>query len=103
MDDIGIYMSRVDRPFNNGSATGLSGIWRQSGNLNLGVRVGVGDLGDAGETVLVGAELYGGLGRLLIRVRVLSERRRWDQHHQRGEEDGSRLRHAALTRGGQTR
>ncbi|MGH7463209.1 MAG: hypothetical protein ACREMA_19555, partial [Longimicrobiales bacterium] len=62
MDDIGLYVSRstsVDE------ATGLSGIWRQSGNVNLGVRAGIGDLNDAGGTVLVGAELYGPLNSLL--------------------------------------
>ncbi|MEX2283440.1 MAG: hypothetical protein WEE89_13235 [Gemmatimonadota bacterium] len=64
MDDIGLYVSQTQYP-GGGSSTGLSGIWRQSGNLNLGVRAGVGDLEDAGGTVLVGAELYGPLNRLL--------------------------------------
>jgi hypothetical protein len=59
-DEIGLYISRV-----GSEATGLSGIWRQSGNLNLGVRAGVGDLDKAGESVLVGAEFYGGLTSLL--------------------------------------
>jgi len=35
---------------------GLAGIWRQSGNLNLGVRAGIGD-----RLLLVGAEFYGPL------------------------------------------
>jgi hypothetical protein len=64
MDDIGIYISRTERRF-GGDATGLSAIWRQSGNLNLGVRAGVGDLEDPGGTVLVGSELYGSLNRLV--------------------------------------
>lgn len=63
MDDLGLYVTRTDQAF--GNATGLMGIWRQSGNLNLGVRAGVGDLDDAGNSLLVGAELYGGLNSLL--------------------------------------
>jgi hypothetical protein len=63
MDDIGIYITRANRTRRD--PTGLSAIWRQSGNLNLGVRAGVGDLRNAGETVLVGAELYGPLNSLL--------------------------------------
>ena len=56
MDDIGLYVGRsnLGSDFN---VTGLSLIWRQSGNLNLGVRAGVGDLEQPGQTVLVGAEL----------------------------------------------
>jgi hypothetical protein len=64
MDDIGLYFTRTNRT-SGGDANGLIGIWRQSGNLNLGVRAGVGDLEDAGGTVLVGAELYGPLNRLI--------------------------------------
>ena len=64
MDDIGLYVSQIQYPGGE-SSTGLSAIWRQSGNLNLGVRAGVGDLEFAGETVLVGAELYGPLNSLL--------------------------------------
>ena len=37
--------------------SGLKAIWRQSGNINLGVQAGIGDLNDAGNTILVGAEL----------------------------------------------
>lgn len=59
MDDIGVYVTRADE------ATGLVGIWRQSGNLNLGVRAGVADLDNAGGSLLVGAELYGPLNTLL--------------------------------------
>jgi hypothetical protein len=62
LDEVGLYLSRV-----GGQTTGLSGIWRQSGNLNLGVRAGVGDLDKAGESVLVGAEFYGALSSLLPR------------------------------------
>ncbi|MGH7472126.1 MAG: hypothetical protein ACRENP_29600 [Longimicrobiales bacterium] len=63
MDDIGLYITRVNR--SAGDPTGMSAIWRQSGNLNLGVRAGVGDLNNAGETVLVAAELYGPLNSLV--------------------------------------
>lgn len=59
MDDVGVYVTRADE------ATGLIGIWRQSGNLNLGVRAGVADLDNAGGSLLVGAELYGPLNTLL--------------------------------------
>jgi hypothetical protein len=59
MDDIGIYVTNSD------VGTGLQGIWRQSGNLNLGVRAGVGDLDRTGKAVLVGAELYGPINALL--------------------------------------
>ena len=37
MDDIGLYVSQIQYPGGE-SSTGLSAIWRQSGNLNLGVR-----------------------------------------------------------------
>lgn len=63
MDDIGLYVTRTNRTISD-DLTGLVAIWRQSGNLNLGVRGGVGDLDDAGGTVLVGAELYGPLNAL---------------------------------------
>lgn len=59
MDDIGVYVTRADE------TTGLVGIWRQSGNLNLGVRAGVADMDNAGGSILVGAELYGPLNTLL--------------------------------------
>jgi len=69
MDDIGVYLTFSDFGCDSAvsscpSRTGLQGIWRQSGNLNLGVRAGVADLADAGSTILVGAELYGGLNSL---------------------------------------
>ena len=60
MDDIGLYFTSVERA-NSGSATGLAAIWRQSGNLNLGVRLGAFDLEDIGNSLAVGAELYGPL------------------------------------------
>lgn len=56
MDDIGIYYFRS--PFGNRDVSGLKGIWRQSGNINLGVQAGIGDLNDAGQTILLGAEFY---------------------------------------------
>lgn len=62
-DDIGLYVTRTNRSSFD-DLTGLVAIWRQSGNLNLGVRGGVGDLNDPGQTVLVGAELYGSLNPL---------------------------------------
>jgi hypothetical protein len=63
MDDIGLYVNRSTG--GEIDVTGLSAIWRQSGNVNLGVRAGIGNLEVAGETVLVGAELYGPLNSLL--------------------------------------
>jgi hypothetical protein len=48
-EDIGVYAFKPQ-----GSDWGVSGIWRQEGNLNLGVRVGVLD----DNTVLVGSEFY---------------------------------------------
>jgi hypothetical protein len=63
-DELGLYVTRTNRSF-PGDATGLLGLWRQSGNVDLGVRAGVGDLDDAGGTVLVGAELSSSLNSLL--------------------------------------
>lgn len=56
MDDIGLYYFRSS--FGNSNVNGLKGIWRQSGNLNLGVQAGVGDISDAGQTILLGGEFY---------------------------------------------
>lgn len=54
-DDIGLYVLSPEY----GDA-GFAGIWRQSGNINLGVRAGIG--GRSGDrTVLVGAEFFGPL------------------------------------------
>ena len=67
MDDVGLYYVRSDRSTEFGDfddANGLKLIWRQSGNLNLGVHVGTGDLENIGESFLVGAELYGPLNLL---------------------------------------
>jgi hypothetical protein len=50
-DDIGIYAFRPDR-----GDWGFAGIWRQSGNVNLGVRAGMGGR-EGARLVLVGAEL----------------------------------------------
>jgi len=50
-DDIGLYGFVPEH-----GDWGVQGIWRQSGNLNLGVRAGLGD-----GLVLVGAEFYGPL------------------------------------------
>jgi hypothetical protein len=60
MDDLGLYFTSIERA-NSGSATGLAAIWRQSGNLNLGIRLGAFDLEDIGNSLAVGAELYGPL------------------------------------------
>jgi hypothetical protein len=64
MDDIGLYYvnSNRDEPADN--SNGLKLIWRQSGNLNLGVHLGTGDLSNIGESILIGAELYGPLTSL---------------------------------------
>ncbi|HET9440226.1 MAG TPA: hypothetical protein VFO52_08645 [Longimicrobiales bacterium] len=67
MDDIGLYYVRSDRESDFGDfedANGLKLVWRQSGNLNLGVHVGTGDLENIGESILIGAELYGPLGAM---------------------------------------
>lgn len=54
-DDIGVYL--VNPEFGD---LGFAAIWRQSGNINLGVRGGMG--GDSDNRVwLLGAELYGPL------------------------------------------
>lgn len=53
-DDVGLYLLKIE-DFDD---VGFAGIWRQSGNINLGLRAGraAGDLG-----WLVGVELYGPL------------------------------------------
>lgn len=65
MDDIGVYVFQSNAPRGFDDPLGVVGMWRQSGNINLGVKAGVGDTDNAGETILVGAELYGPLGSLL--------------------------------------
>lgn len=50
-EDIGLYLIDVD----GADDLGFAGIWRQQGNLNLGVRVGVLD----GDHFSVGGEFYG--------------------------------------------
>lgn len=50
-EDIGAYLIIPD----GDGATGFAGIWRQSGNINLGVRAGL--AGD--DNIQVGAEFYG--------------------------------------------
>ena len=58
-DDLGVYL--IDP---SGGEWALAGIWRQSGNLNLGVRAGIADdEGDDGISVLFGAEFYGPIAR----------------------------------------
>ena len=53
-EDIGIYVVDVD----GADDLGVMGIWRQEGNLNLGVRAGVLD----GDHISLGAEFYGPIG-----------------------------------------
>jgi hypothetical protein len=60
MDDVGIYAFKTDAG-SIGDPTGLKLIWRQSGNLNLGVHAGTADLSDVGEAILLGGEFYGPL------------------------------------------
>ncbi|HUG40020.1 MAG TPA: hypothetical protein VMM12_06035 [Longimicrobiales bacterium] len=54
-EDVGVYVTWPD-----GANFGIQGIWRQHGNLNLGVRVGYLDRAIDG-AFLVGAETWGGL------------------------------------------
>lgn len=55
MDELGLYYFKS--PFGSVDVNGLKAIWRQTGNINLGVQAGVGDLSDLGDAVMVGAEL----------------------------------------------
>jgi hypothetical protein len=64
MDELGLFYMNSDRDFGFDNANGLQLIWRQSGNLNLGVHVGTGDLSNIGESILLGAELYGPIGSI---------------------------------------
>jgi hypothetical protein len=64
MDDVGLYYINSDRTEGFGNSNGLKLIWRQSGNLNLGVHAGTGDISSIGESILLGAELYGPLTSL---------------------------------------
>ena len=64
MDDIGLYYISADREAGFDNSSGLKAIWRQSGNLNLGVHLGTGDISNIGESILIGAELYGPLASL---------------------------------------
>ncbi|HEX2167866.1 MAG TPA: hypothetical protein VHG09_11600 [Longimicrobiales bacterium] len=50
-EDIGLYVVDMD----GADDLGIVGIWRQEGNLNLGVRAGVLD----GDHITLGAEFYG--------------------------------------------
>jgi hypothetical protein len=57
MDDIGVYYVRSNDAFFGQDLNGLKAIWRQSGNINLGLQAGIGDLEEAGDAILLGAEL----------------------------------------------
>ena len=54
-EDIGIYLTTQ-------GDFGIEGIWRQQGNLNLGLRIGYVDFDNDG-AIIVGAETWGGLVR----------------------------------------
>lgn len=56
-DDIGIYLSDIE-----GADFSLQGIWRQGGNLNLGVRLGYIDFRNDG-AIVVAAESWGLVAR----------------------------------------
>lgn len=55
-EDIGLYVIQPER----GGSTGFAAIWRQSGNINLGVRAGL--TGD--DHISVGSEFHGPLDLL---------------------------------------
>jgi hypothetical protein len=57
MDDIGVYYVRSNNAFLGNDLDGVKAIWRQSGNINLGLHAGIGDLEEAGDAILLGAEL----------------------------------------------
>lgn len=57
-DDIGIYLSDVER-----ADFALQGIWRQGGNLNLGLRLGYIDFERDDGAIVVGAESWGLVAR----------------------------------------
>ena len=65
MDDIGAYYVSTNRCCGFDNSNGLKLIWRQSGNLNLGVHAGTGDISNIGESILIGAELYGPLSNFI--------------------------------------
>ena len=54
-EDIGVYLTQPD-----GADFGIQGIWRQRGNLNLGVRAGFVDFG-TGSSFLAAGETWGGI------------------------------------------
>ncbi|HEX6559987.1 MAG TPA: hypothetical protein VF021_11005, partial [Longimicrobiales bacterium] len=59
MDELGLYFVKTnEQNLNNPNPTGLKLIWRQTGNINLGVQVGTGDLENIGDAIMVGAEFY---------------------------------------------
>lgn len=57
-NDLGVYYIDADE-----LDWGLQGIWRQTGNLNLGVRGGLGETVAGQTSITVGAEFFGGLNR----------------------------------------
>jgi hypothetical protein len=56
MDELGVYVVSTHDPLFPYNPTGLKAIWRQTGNINLGVQAGVGDLKDVGDALMVGVE-----------------------------------------------
>lgn len=58
MDEIGLYYFKTNFPAGFRDPGGLKLIWRQSGNLHLGIHAGTADLKDIGQAILLGVELY---------------------------------------------
>jgi opacity protein-like surface antigen len=58
-EDLGVFVTVPDGD-DGGGDIGFQAIWRQEGNLNLGVRGGVGGV-EGNRTILLGAEYYGSL------------------------------------------
>lgn len=56
-EDIGLFVTVPEEEFGD---VGFQAIWRQEGNLNLGVRGGIGGPSD-NRSILLGAEFYGNL------------------------------------------
>jgi hypothetical protein len=65
MDDIGLYVFKTHDPFLiKPRPTGMKLIWRQTGNINLGLQAGFGDFDEIGNTILLGAEFGNTLARV---------------------------------------
>lgn len=64
MDDIGLYYVRFNDDFFDQTHSGFKGIWRQSGNINLGVHAGYIAIEGGDDAYLLGAELSKSLSSL---------------------------------------